>query len=119
MNEYSEWFNKALKDLDTAKYNINGKRLDAGAFFLQQSAEKALKATILKKSKELIKTHDLVALAKKANASQDIIDKCKKLSPAYGYTRYPDIPKPEELDDKINELLSIAEDIIKWVKKNL
>ena len=50
MEDYEPWFVKALQDLDTAKYNIDGKKTDAGLFFLQQAAEKALKSLIIKKT---------------------------------------------------------------------
>ncbi|MGC9309974.1 MAG: HEPN domain-containing protein [Candidatus Nanoarchaeia archaeon] len=40
MKESKNWFSKAIKDFDTAKYNIKGDKIDAGLFYLQQSAEK-------------------------------------------------------------------------------
>src|SRR3990167_5754487 len=86
--EYKEWFSQALRDFDTAKYNIEGARFESGAFFLQQSAEKALKSVYIKKFKTLLKTHDLVLLAKKLHAPEKIIGYCRDLNPAYSYTRY-------------------------------
>ncbi|MBI2675183.1 MAG: HEPN domain-containing protein [Candidatus Aenigmarchaeota archaeon] len=39
-----KWLWKAEKDFATAMYNFEGGKLDAAAFYSQQSAEKALKA---------------------------------------------------------------------------
>lgn len=63
--EIKKWFEQAEKDFNTAKYNISGGNLEAGAFFLQQSAEKALKVLYIKKFRKLLKTHDLILLARK------------------------------------------------------
>ena len=119
MKEYQEWINQADKDLDTAKYNLKGKKTEAGFFFLQQSAEKALKAVYIKKFKELIKTHDLFLLAKKLKAPKEILEYCKKLGPAYQYTRYPDASQPEKLDILEGDFVFYSEQIIKWCKENL
>ena len=117
--EYKEWFSQALRDFDTAKYNTEGARFESGAFFLQQSAEKALKSVYIKKFKTLLKTHDLVLLAKKLHAPEKIIGYCRDLNPAYSYTRYPDIPKLENLESKISDLIKFAEEILKWAKESI
>ncbi|MBI2452487.1 HEPN domain-containing protein [Candidatus Pacearchaeota archaeon] len=119
MKEYNSWLKQAEKDLDTAKYNIDGRKLEAGAFFLQQAVEKALKALYIKKFARLIKTHDLVLLARELKVPQNLEEFCKKLTPAYQYTRYPDITKEIDLENKINEFMEYSKEIIKWVKKNL
>jgi len=93
---------KAEQDLDTAKYNIKGKKLAGGLFFLQQSAEKALKVLYIKKFKKLFKTHN-----------------CELLSPAYQYTRYPDVAKVTALEQRADEFLEYAEEVLRWAKKNL
>jgi len=74
---------KSEKDLNTAKFNINSGEIEASAFFLQQSAEKALKALLIKRTKKLIRTHDLVILSKKLNAPEKIIKHCEKLTTLY------------------------------------
>lgn len=118
-DEYKNWLNQAEKDFDAAKYNLEGNKTEQGVFFLQQSAEKALKSLYIKKFKDLFKTHDLILLAKKLNAPEKIIDYCKELNPAYQYTRYPDIPSMENLNEIEDELVKYAEEILKWVKKNI
>jgi len=117
--EIKKWLEKAKQDFDTAKYNLNGGKIEAGVFFLQQSAEKALKAVYIKKFKRLIRVHDLVLLSKRINAPKKIINFCKELNPAYQYTRYPDIPLMGDLELKANEFVKHVEEILKWCMKNI
>ena len=117
-NEYEKWIKKAEKDLDTAKYLINGEREEEGLFFLQQSAEKSLKAVYIKKFGKLLKTHDLVLLARKVNAPENIHAICKRLTLSYQYTRYPDVIK-KNAEEEIKEFMKDTTEIIKWTKRNL
>jgi len=117
--EYSRWIEQAEKDLATAEYNLEGNRIDSGVFFLQQAVEKALKAMYIKKFKRLFKTHDLVLLSKKLKTPQKIQNYCKELNPVYQYTRYPDIPSIENLEEISADLLKYTLEIIKWVKENI
>ena len=118
-NEYDEWFDKAEKDLITAEYNIKGEQLEAGAFFLQQSAEKALKAVYIKLKGELFRTHDLVTLARQLNAPKEIEESCQQLNPAYNYTRYPDAVKNVNLGEIIEELKESAVEVLEWARKKI
>ncbi len=117
--EYENWIKQAEKDLDTAKYNLEGGKIDSGVFFLQQATEKALKALYIKKFKKLFRTHDLIILSKKLKAPKKIQDYCKELNPAYQYTRYPDMPSMENLEEISKDLLNYAEEVLIWVKKNI
>lgn len=119
MNEFDIWFKKAEQELDTAKYNIKGDKLPAGFFFLQQSAEKALKALYIKKFGKLVKTHDLVLLAKDLKAPKNIEEFCMLLTPAYNYTRYPDIIVAVNLKSKAETFIKSTEEILEWIKKNI
>lgn len=119
MNEEKEWMKKAEEDFETAKYNLKGNKIDAGLFYLQQSAEKSLKAVYIKKSKTLIKTHDLVLLAQKINAPKKIIEYCKEINPAYQYGRYPDVPAVNELNKKAEKFVEYVKEILKWAKENI
>ena len=114
-----KWIEQAEKDYDAAVYNIKGDKIEQGVFFLQQSAEKALKAIYIKKFNKLFKTHDLALLSKKLNAPKKIIEYCEELSPAYQYTRYPDISQVKELEELEEDFLNYCGEIIKWVKKNI
>ena len=117
--EIKKWFEKAEEDFDTAEYNLKGKKLEVCAFFLQQSAEKALKSLYIKKFSKLFKTHDLILLSKKVGAPGKIIEYCKELSPAYQYTRYPDLPVAKDLEKMIGKFLNNTREILKWVKEKI
>ena len=119
MEEVESWFAKAITDFETAKYNIKGGKYDAGIFFLQQSAEKALKALYIKKYKKLVKTHDLLLLSKKTDAPKEIMTYCKELNPAYQFTRYPDVIDMENLDELSDKFISNVKEILKWSKKKI
>ena len=116
--EAENWLNQAEEDLETAKYNFNGKRFSAAAFFAQQSAEKALKALLLSKGHSLIKIHDLVKLARILKAPTLIVEKCADLNPAYIATRYPEVIKGF-VGSEVGTLLSDAEEAVEWTKKSL
>ena len=117
--EHKDWLKKADEDLDTAKFNITGGKISSGIFFLQQSAEKSLKAMYIKKFKTLFRTHDLEILAKRLKAPRQILEYCSELNPAYQYTRYPDIPQQKDINLRINDFIKYTEEIIKWVKKSI
>jgi len=110
---------KAEEDLDTAMFNFSGRRYKASAFFCQQAAEKALKALLLKRGKGLIKTHDLVVLARKSNAPKVILEHAKELTLAYTYARYPDVPEIKNIKRKAKIFLDYAQSVIEWTKKSL
>jgi HEPN domain-containing protein len=116
--EYKNWIKKAEEDLDTAIYNLKGDKIEAGLFFLQQSAEKALKAVYIKKFKKLLKTHDLVRLSREVKAPENIEEICKELTRVYQYTRYPDAKIDSEVTaEEIEKFKQGVEEIIKWIKK--
>lgn len=92
--EIENWWESGKKDLETARYNLSGDRLDAAAFLAQQAAEKSLKALQIKKFGKFEKTHDLVLLAKSINALMGTIQLCELITPFYTVTRYPDVRVP-------------------------
>jgi len=117
--EVKRWWKKAKKDLDSAKYNFKGKKYDVSAFLCQQSAEKALKALLLKKSGKIRKIHDLVELGKEVGLSSELLNETKELTLAYTYARYPDIEEVKNLNKIAKKFLHVSEEILKWVKKQL
>lgn len=116
MNEFTEWLEKSRSDFDASILLIREKKFEQGAFFLQQSSEKALKAVYIKKEKKLIKTHDLILLARKTNSPEKILANCKRLTLLYQATRYPDIPSIDEIERNIPELVKLAQEVIQWAK---
>lgn len=117
--EINKWMKKAEHDLNTAKVNFHEKIYDAAAFYSQQAVEKALKSLHIKTFSEVVKTHDLVFLSKKLDLPDKLKDFCKELSPAYTYTRYPDVIDIKNLDDVSKKLIEYAEEVLEWAKKKL
>ena len=119
----TNWFMQAEIDLDSAKYNFDGKKLDVAALLCQQSVEKGLKALYLKIKGELWKTHDLVKLAILVKAPEEIIKTVNDLNPIYFEDRYPDfsdiIPAKKFSDKDIEEFIKKAEKAIRWIKTKL
>src|SRR3989338_4223532 len=102
--ESEKWISSGEEDLDVAKSNLENGKLRAAGFFAQQAAEKSLKALYIKKFKQLYKVHDLVILARKVGAPQEILEICDELEPLYTATRYP--------DDIMNYVQNDIEDLI-------
>ena len=119
--EEANWWKQAARDFKVAKDLFKAKDYTHCSFFCQQSVEKALKALLLKKERKLIKTHDLKFLGEMLNVSNDILEKCKKLSPVYLETRYPDANgKWREYSKQESEIdLKTTEEILAWIKKML
>ncbi len=122
--EVSNWWKQALKDLESAKKNLEIEEYYIAAFLSQQAAEKALKALYIHKIKESPgPTHSLLFLGKRVGILEEFHTALRKLSPDFVITRYPDAVHglPYELyDEEISrERLELAEKVIKWVKKEL
>ncbi len=79
--------------------------LDAASFYSQQAAEKALKSLYIARFGELWRIHDLVKLARKLDAPDEIVKSCAEINPTYTAARYPDVG---DIDDKegVSEILS-------------
>ena len=114
---------QAESDLDSSKYNLEGKKYDVAAYLCQQSAEKGLKALYLNRNNELWKTHDLVKLASLVDAPKEIIEICNDLNPIYLEDRYPDfsetIPAKKFTQKEVEEYFKKARKAIIWIKKQL
>lgn len=117
--EIKLWIKKAKRDLSSAKYNFKGKKYDVCAFLCQQSAEKALKALLIKKSGKIRKIHDIVELGKNAGLPSHLLDKAKELTLAYIYSRYPDVQEVKNLKKIVEEFLEVSGEILKWAEKQL
>lgn len=122
--ETENWWKQGKNDLEKARVLFKNKNFDGSAFYCQQAVEKTLKALILLKAKEKsIEGHSLVYLGKIARVPGSYFSGLKKLSPQYFISRYPDVTEevPYELyDEKLaKEFLNIAEEVIKWIEKQL
>ena len=118
MSETDKWMNMALHDLETSEYNLEGNILDVSAFYCQQAVEKALKALYIKEYGKLIRTHDLLFLAKKLNLPGDLIEICDEINPFYIGTRYPDMYE-EYTQKEVEEAINKVRGVIEWVKKKI
>jgi len=93
-SEAREWFSKAEKDFDEARFLFNNNRhLEYVAFFLHQSVEKYLKGFLIGKGWELEKTHDLVKLIRDAIRFDKSLEKftplMENMADYYIESRYP------------------------------
>ena len=117
------WLKQARRDLEAADVNFKARQFYVCVFLCQQASEKGLKSVILKKTKELIKTHDLKFLAKKAGAPIDLQMKASFLTPYFVESRYPDFEEgiPADAFNKIEakETLKQTRAILDWVEKNV
>jgi len=121
--EVEKWWKQAKRDLKSAKNSFKSKDYYVSSLLAQQTVEKALKALYIKKFNELIKTHDLVFLANKLKLSERFIELCDKLDKVYVMTRYPDasgkLPfQTFSKEDSLNDI-KIAEEIVRWIKKEI
>lgn len=114
-----QWLSQAKRDLETAEYLLEGLRFKEASFFCQQAAEKALKAFIIHKNKELIRTHDLVRLAKLVDLPVDLETECDRLTQVYIDTRYPDTGLGFYSKAEVEEDLMTARRITQWVEKHI
>lgn len=114
-DDVKNWLRKAEEDIITAEVCLKNNRLEAAAFFSQQAAEKALKFLYITKFKRLWKVHDLKILGEKVGASEEILELCDSLNPAYVETRYP--LNAEYDEEMAGEALNNARKVIKWVKE--
>lgn len=119
-----DWFRQAERDLENAKYELEGGFYEWACFLSQQAAEKALKAVYQKLGAEAF-GHSVFGLASRLperfKPSEDLLDKARELDKAYIPTRYPNsIPEgaPFEVytEGEARRLISYAEEILKLCK---
>lgn len=115
--EVKEWFAKALRDLESAKYNLKGGFKENAVYFAHQAAEKALKTLFIKKFRFLWKVHHLVDIAKRLKCPKSLIKVCDRLNQHYISTKYPTGVKYTEKDAK--RAIEDSERVIKWIRKKL
>ena len=110
-SNFSAWLRKADHDLLNIENNLAANDIpwDTVCFHAQQVAEKVLKAFLAYHGRDLLKTHDLVALLTHCvninGTLSDLEADCRKLT-SYGVAaRYPDeLFEPGETDAR--ELVS-------------
>lgn len=112
--------------MDTAKAMLNTRRYLYAAFMCQQSLEKILKAIIIAKGGEVLRTHNLVRLAEMAGVyplmTIEFKDFLTDLTPYAVESRYGDYKR--KLSEIINKKMAIkyldkTEEIFKWLRKRV
>jgi len=121
--EFRNWYEQAEADLRTAENSFRSGDYYASVFWCQQAVEKSLKSLIMKNSGKLVRIHDLVSLGRMVKLPKNLLDKCKLLSAVYVETRYgivdEEIPARKFGKKDSSEFLSIAEEVLKWLKKKI
>lgn len=118
--ETKKWMDKVKEDFRVAKIMFRAKRYGYAAFWCQQAAEKAFKAVQVEREGKFDKVHDLVLLAQKVKAPEELWERCKKLTLAYTYARYPDAPTgKEDMKTISKQFITDCEEVIKWVRKKI
>jgi len=126
-DEIRAWWEQAREDLKTAEVTLAGKRYYACVFFCQQAVEKALKAFLLKKTRnpqapEMF-SHSLICLGKTCRVPEALHSFLRDLTAEYVNTRYPSAGQepPEELYDAAiaSRTLKHAKELFGWTGKHL
>ena len=114
------WFNSALDDLESAKLLILNNRVLHGLFFCHLVIEKAIKAIVVKETKEIApRSHNLLYLAEIANitfAEEDEVF----LGILMKYQlqgRYPDYQPNVPGIDRVNVYLIKTESLLSWLQQ--
>ena len=118
MEEIKSWLEQAERDLKAAKDSLKAGNYEWACFQAQQASEKALKALYIKRHEKLLKVHDLVLLARKLDAPEEIVIICSKINPSYVDTRYPDLLK-DYSEKESEDIINSAGKVLEWIKKNL
>lgn len=121
-----KWLERAKYDLDTAEAMFASHRYLYVAFMCQQSLEKILKAIIIERGGEALRTHNLVRLAELAEVYPLLEDENKdflaNLTPFAIESRYGDYRR--KLSEIINkkmaaECLERTEGLYKWLRRRI
>lgn len=117
--EAENWIMQAKNDLKASTHSFQSEDYGWACFQVQQAVEKGLKAILISKENNLIKTHDLIFLGQKVQLPEAFVAVCKELSGIYLYIRYPDAAEVKDIKGKALRYISIAEEILQWVQTQL
>jgi len=88
-----DWFNQAKRDLENARYELDGGFYEFSCFLSQQAAEKAMKSLYQKIGAEVF-GHSVTGLIQRFPMreyfDEKLLNGAKELDKAYIPTRYPD-----------------------------
>jgi HEPN domain-containing protein len=117
-----EWLNRARSNLARAQTKISGVYLEDLCFDAQQTAEKAIKALLIKRGVTFPYIHDLAHLVTLLEtAGQEIPDFVRRAEALSRYavvTRYPGVAEPVT-EVHYQEAVAIAKAVLEWVEDGL
>ena len=116
------WRSGALEDWEVARELVERGRTRHGLFFAHLALEKLLKAHVCRHTRDLApRLHNLVRLAKLSGLLLDEaqIDLLAEMN-AFGVEgRYPDVSIPPPSSDEAKDYLRRAEEVYRWLMKQL
>lgn len=116
----ADWLRIAEKDWTRVKHLLDVRDPEAAGFYLQQSAEKFMKAFLLTKGWKLQKIHDLEKLLNDVliydNAFEAYRSVCQKITAFYFIDRYPFVTDVFLTEDDIRSSLPEVEQFIAKLK---
>jgi len=119
------WVIQSEKDLEAARYNFSGGLYNVACFLAQQSAEKILKAFLIKNGDNTIWGHSVADLVDDCSHIDESFEELFRiagpLDKYYIPTRDPDglpgcIPSNAYIEDDAKMAIKMAEEIISFVK---
>jgi HEPN domain-containing protein len=118
----TEWLNRARSNLALARMRAEEVYLEDLCFNLQQAAEKAIKALLIKHGLPFPYVHDigeLLRLLEDAGQSVPVtLRQSVRLTRFAVFTRYPGVAPPISYDE-YHEALMLAEAVVNWVAQQL
>lgn len=122
--EADNWWRQAKHDLETADFLLEGEKLDAAAFYFQQTVEKALKALYIATKKEAPEaTHSLTKLGRACGLPPEFSGFLRRLAAEYYVSRYPDatgdVPYMTYDESDVAEFSRETHEALRWVEQQL
>lgn len=118
------WWTQSKRDKRTALHAHEARDFYAAVFWCHQAVEKALKAVVIERTRQLPqRTHNLLELAKAAGLPTKYHSFIREPSPEYLVSRYPDASgaTPADLYDgrASRSILRKSEGVLRWSGRHL
>jgi HEPN domain-containing protein len=126
--EAERWYGQARFDLEAARASVAAGNHEWACFQAQQSAEKALKALLLRQGKRRFPSHsvhDLLAEVTKLAPEFDAVSEAQRLDQYYIPTRYPNglpgtvMPHDYYGQKEALECVNLAESLLELINRTL
>lgn len=119
----ADWLRIAEKDLGRVPRLLAAGDPEAAGFYLQQAVEKFLKAFLLQRGWELLRTHDLETLLNDAldyDPSLEVFRiPCQKVSGFYIAERYPFLPETALTEEEVLSALAEVKGLIEKLRASV